>query len=44
MVNHWSLVSNAEKGIKLDGFKPVIVNIAEVSANDLWIHDESRSK
>ena len=32
--------ANAEKGIKLDGFKPVIVNVADVSANDLWIHDE----
>jgi len=30
----------ADKGIKLDGLKPVIVNVAEVSANDLWIHDE----
>lgn len=32
---------NNEKGIKLDGFKPVIVNVADVSANDLWIHDET---
>ncbi|MBL7882572.1 MAG: 2-oxoacid:ferredoxin oxidoreductase subunit beta [Bacteroidia bacterium] len=31
----------ANKGIKLDGFKPIIVNIEDVSANDLWIHDES---
>ncbi|MBI3503084.1 MAG: 2-oxoacid:ferredoxin oxidoreductase subunit beta [Bacteroidetes bacterium] len=31
---------NNEKGIKLDGFKPVIVNVADVSPNDLWIHDE----
>ena len=30
-----------EKGIKLDGFKPVIVNVADVSENDLWIHDET---
>lgn len=30
-----------EKGIKLDGFKPVVVNLADVSANDLWIHDET---
>ncbi len=29
-----------DKGIKLDGFKPVIVNVNEVSANDLWIHDD----
>ena len=32
--------TNNEKGVKLDGFKPVIVNAADVSANDLWIHDE----
>lgn len=32
--------ANNDKGIKLDGFKPVIVNVADVSANDLWIHDE----
>ena len=31
---------NNELGIKLDGFKPVIVNVADTSANDLWIHDE----
>ena len=31
---------NADKGIKLDGFKPVVVNVADVSPNDLWIHDE----
>jgi 2-oxoglutarate ferredoxin oxidoreductase subunit beta len=29
------------KGIKLDGFKPVVVNLGEgVSTDDLWIHDE----
>jgi 2-oxoglutarate ferredoxin oxidoreductase subunit beta len=28
------------KGIKLDGFTPVIVDVAERSANDLWIHNE----
>ena len=29
------------KGIKLDGFKPVVVEIgADYSADDLWIHDE----
>jgi 2-oxoglutarate ferredoxin oxidoreductase subunit beta len=28
------------KGIKLDGFTPVIVDVAEGSANDLWIHNE----
>lgn len=29
------------KGIKLDGFKPVIVDLAAgASADDLWVHDE----
>ena len=30
------------KGIKLDGFKPVIVDIGEggASADDLWVHDD----
>ena len=30
------------KGIKLDGFKPVLVNIGEDGANmdDLWVHDD----
>ncbi|HMZ46620.1 MAG TPA: 2-oxoacid:ferredoxin oxidoreductase subunit beta [Chitinophagaceae bacterium] len=29
------------KGIKLDGFKPIIVDLEEgASTNDLWIHDE----
>jgi 2-oxoglutarate ferredoxin oxidoreductase subunit beta len=32
---------NSEKGIKLDGFKPTVVNLTDVSANDLWIHDET---
>lgn len=32
---------NGEKGIKLDGFKPVVVDVNESSINDLWIHDES---
>ncbi len=34
---------NADKGIKLDGFKPVIVDLTQNgnSANDLWIHDET---
>jgi 2-oxoglutarate ferredoxin oxidoreductase subunit beta len=32
---------NNDKGIKLDGFTPVIVDLAEGhSVNDLWIHDE----
>lgn len=34
---------SGEKGIKLDGFKPVIVDIKDVSANELWIHDEKDS-
>ena len=35
--------NNEEHGIKLDGLKPVIVNIKEnnISVNDLWIHDEN---
>ena len=34
--------ANNEKGIKLDGFKPVIVNLEEgASKDDLWIHDEA---
>ena len=29
------------KGIKLDGFKPIVVEIGNgVSADDLWVHDE----
>ncbi|MFY8020368.1 MAG: 2-oxoacid:ferredoxin oxidoreductase subunit beta [Bacteroidia bacterium] len=32
---------NADKGIKLDGFKPVIVDLNDASVNDLWIHDET---
>jgi 2-oxoglutarate ferredoxin oxidoreductase subunit beta len=33
---------NKEKGIKLDGFTPVVVSLNENgnSVNDLWIHDE----
>ncbi len=36
------LVFGAEKdkGIKLVGFTPTVVNLSEVSADDLWIHDE----
>lgn len=34
--------SAGNKGIRLDGFKPVIVNLEEGwSAADLWIHDEA---
>jgi 2-oxoglutarate ferredoxin oxidoreductase subunit beta len=33
---------NADKGVKLDGFKPVIVDMNDGhSPNDLWIHDET---
>ncbi len=33
--------ANKEKGIKLDGFKPVVVDLAEGdSADDCWIHDD----
>ncbi len=31
---------NNEKGIKLDGFTPVVVSTNDVSPNDLWVHDE----
>ena len=34
--------ASQNKGIKLDGLKPVVVTLGEgVSADDLWIHDES---
>src|SRR3954463_13745613 len=33
--------ANKDKGIKLDGLKPVVVTIGqEASLDDLWIHDE----
>jgi len=34
---------NGSKGIKLDGFKPVVVDLTltNSSVNDLWIHDEA---
>lgn len=32
--------ANQEKGIKLDGFKAVIVSLQDVSQDELWIHDE----
>lgn len=33
--------ANQDKGIKLDGMKPVVVQLGNgVSADDLWIHDE----
>jgi 2-oxoglutarate ferredoxin oxidoreductase subunit beta len=34
--------ANKDKGIKLDGFKPVVVDLNEGnSADDCWIHNES---
>ncbi|HEY0067432.1 MAG TPA: 2-oxoacid:ferredoxin oxidoreductase subunit beta [Flavisolibacter sp.] len=34
--------ANRDKGIRLDGFKPVMVNLNEgYSLDDLWIHEES---
>ncbi len=40
--NGQPLIFGAEKnkGIKLDGLKPVVVNTADVPASELWIHDE----
>lgn len=37
------LIFGAEKnkGIRLDGHKPVVVSLSEYSADDLWIHDEN---
>ena len=33
--------ANSDKGIKLDGFKPVVVDLNNGhSADDLWVHDE----
>ncbi len=32
---------NADKGIKLDGFKPVIVDLNDSAVSDLWVHDET---
>ena len=34
--------ANDDKGIKLDGYKPLVVNLNDsgVSVNDLWVHDE----
>lgn len=34
--------ANSDKGIKLDGFKPVVVDLNNgFSADDCWIHDET---
>jgi 2-oxoglutarate ferredoxin oxidoreductase subunit beta len=30
-----------EKGIVLDGLRPVVVELSHVSENDLWVHDET---
>ena len=32
---------NKDKGIRLEGFKPVIVSLTDFSLEDLWVHDES---
>lgn len=32
---------NNDLGIKLDGFKPIVVNLNDASMNDLWVHDET---
>lgn len=31
---------NKDKGIRLDGFKPIIVSLEDCSIDDLWSHDE----
>ncbi len=31
---------NKYQGIRLDGFKPIIVSLEDCSIDDLWIHDE----
>ena len=33
--------ANNEKGIGLDGFTPKVVNVADIAAADLWVHDET---
>jgi 2-oxoglutarate ferredoxin oxidoreductase subunit beta len=34
--------ADRDKGIKLDGFHPVVVDLSEdISTDDLWIHDQS---
>lgn len=35
--------ANGSKGIVLDGLKPKVVDVAEQSVNDFWIHDEQDS-
>ena len=34
------IFAKGEKGIKLDGFKPMVVSMEDHSAEDLWIHDQ----
>lgn len=34
------LYSDGKKGIKLDGFKPVIVDMENHSVDELWVHDQ----
>lgn len=31
---------NNTKGIRLDGFKPIVVSLDDYSKDDLWVHDE----
>ncbi len=31
---------NNDKGIKLEGFVPIVVSLSEVNKDDLWFHDE----
>lgn len=33
--------AEGQKGIKLNGYKPEVVNLADTSVDDLWIHDEN---
>ncbi len=33
--------ANQEKGIKLDGFTPKVVNLSETPIEELWVHDET---
>jgi 2-oxoglutarate ferredoxin oxidoreductase subunit beta len=34
--------ANQDKGIKIEGLRPVVVNLSDgVNADDLWIHDEN---
>lgn len=35
------LFAKETKGIKLDGFKPMVVSLEECSADECWIHDPS---